>query len=348
MPFSTLHSPQYLIVAGVMRSGTTLLYRLLNNHPQVQLTYEMDVFALTPLLWPSWEAGAWHKRLDFWNGALRRHGLDAREITERLPAQVSDPGQAFTALADAYHARKPATYVGDKSIHFHDLLPAIAGHLPDARFVVLHRPIADIIDSVRRAGPSNHYLTPARRRRLLFQRYTRMLEGVVALRRANHLICELHYPELIKEPEAACRQVCDFLGLPFAPEMLESNLENITAIPEARHHFNARHAKVGEVPLRQADPLPPKVNAKVMAYEEYWAKRFAGQPVRLAPRSALSPGSALRFFPLRRRIDRLFYEIHHLFFHLKLFLYRYAPLSWLRRYRAYAGYDPNGGRLGRS
>ncbi len=48
---------KFLFVVGTMRSGTTILYRLLHSHPQIALMYDADTFALSPLLWPSWSQG---------------------------------------------------------------------------------------------------------------------------------------------------------------------------------------------------------------------------------------------------------------------------------------------------
>ena len=50
-------------------------------------------------------------------------------------------------------------------------LPAIAEAFPAARFVVLWRPLAEIFDSLRRAGETNRYLSPKRRARQLLQQH---------------------------------------------------------------------------------------------------------------------------------------------------------------------------------
>ena len=38
-----------LFVVGMWRSGTSLLYALLNQHPQIGLMYESDMLTLAPL-----------------------------------------------------------------------------------------------------------------------------------------------------------------------------------------------------------------------------------------------------------------------------------------------------------
>lgn len=96
---------------------------------------------------------------------------------------------------------------------------------------------------------------------------------------------------------------------------------------------------------RSPPQLRVEVAARIHSYERYWAKRFAGQPVRLAPRSALLPGPARRFFALSRWKDFLFYQAHRRLIFAKLVIYRFAPLSclrWYRRHRAHIPPSENG------
>jgi hypothetical protein len=43
-----------VFVVGLWRSGTSLLYRLINQHPEISLMYEGDLAVLRPLfMWPN-------------------------------------------------------------------------------------------------------------------------------------------------------------------------------------------------------------------------------------------------------------------------------------------------------
>ena len=316
-----------------MRSGTSLLYRLLNHHPQISLFYEADIFALSPLLWPSWRKGVWSQRLEFWNGVLSRHGINDAASRAQLPGNVHGTGEAFQALCRVYGERRPTTYIGSKSIHYCGYLPEIARMFPAARFVVLHRSVAGIIDSVRRAGATNAYLAPARRRRQILLQYGEMAAGVAALRRLGSAVHEVAYRDLAANAETVCRQLCDFLELPWAPEMLAHDPARLSAIPDAPHHFHARNTQAGHAPKRLLD-ISPGTAAQIRAYEDYWVAKFAGQPVELAPRSPLPPGPPSRAFAVRRRVDRGLFALQQAGFFAKLLIYRFAPLALLRRYRA--------------
>src|SRR5579871_6941035 len=75
-------APGPLFVISMWRSGSSLLYALLNKHPQVGLMYEADLSLIrTVFLKPKgWRD--WARRWQFWNEALTRHGLTAEDFPE--------------------------------------------------------------------------------------------------------------------------------------------------------------------------------------------------------------------------------------------------------------------------
>lgn len=322
---------RYLFVVGLMRSGTSVLYRLLNNHPQICLLYESDILAMGPLVWPSLRRHVWAERIDFWNRVLSRHGLDP--VRSGLPGRVRSNVEAFEAVADAYARSKPgATYLGGKSIRYCHCLGDIAKTFPDARFIVLWRPMAEIADSVRRSGQTSRYFMGVHRRRQLLQQYCELMDGVVMLRRMGRAVHEISYRALVTAPADASRQLCSFLDLPWSAEMLSADPNKSGAIPDEAHHFHARYSPLGELPPHTPE-LPAAWASKIQAYEAYWAKRFAGRPASPAVRSELAPGHPHRFFALERLADFALYRAHLALRYAKEVIYRYAPFRWLRWYR---------------
>ena len=60
---------------GVFRSGTSLLYSLLNRHPRISLMYECNVWDFPSFCqWRRFD-GDWLARQEFFNQALSRHRL---------------------------------------------------------------------------------------------------------------------------------------------------------------------------------------------------------------------------------------------------------------------------------
>src|SRR5579863_4345776 len=73
-----------LFVVGMFRSGTSLLYALLNQHPQIALMYEGDLPHLQSLFWIPRDTADWLERWEFWNMALTRHKIDTSNIPDGI------------------------------------------------------------------------------------------------------------------------------------------------------------------------------------------------------------------------------------------------------------------------
>jgi len=72
-----------LFVVSMWRSGSSLLYALLNKHPQVNLMYEADLLLLRPVFLKPARFSDWAERWQFWNQAFERHGLDPGGCSRR-------------------------------------------------------------------------------------------------------------------------------------------------------------------------------------------------------------------------------------------------------------------------
>src|SRR6266478_1433812 len=91
-----------LFVVGMWRSGTSLLYALLNQHPQIGLMYESDLPLLSSLFLLRRRSSWWLNKVDSWNGALTRHKIEPALI----PENISDLPGAFSAVAQQYARKK--------------------------------------------------------------------------------------------------------------------------------------------------------------------------------------------------------------------------------------------------
>jgi len=82
MPVET---PGPVFVVGMWRSGTSLLYTLLNQHPGIALMYEADLPLLRQLFRNGRSKQDWLERWEFWNSALSRHRIDRQQIPHNVP-----------------------------------------------------------------------------------------------------------------------------------------------------------------------------------------------------------------------------------------------------------------------
>src|SRR5271157_1551233 len=73
-----------VFVVGMWRSGTSLFYALLNQHPQIALLYEGDLPLLWPLFLGSKAKADWPERWEFWNSGVTRHRLDIDHLSRNV------------------------------------------------------------------------------------------------------------------------------------------------------------------------------------------------------------------------------------------------------------------------
>ena len=130
-----------VFVVGMWRSGTSLLYALLNQHPQIGLMYESDLPLLHSLFLLPHKSSWWLNKVDSWNGALTRHKIDSAAI----PENISDLPGAFRAVAQQYAKKKSATVWGCKSPSYYDCMRIeLTDSFPRAKFIVIWRDPADV------------------------------------------------------------------------------------------------------------------------------------------------------------------------------------------------------------
>ena len=228
-----------LFVIGMWRSGTSLLYALLNKHPQIALLYEGDLHVLRPLFWMP-AARKWKlRRWEFWNQGLERHNLEVNNFSGSDLRTMS--GEAYRLYAD----NEGALIGGEKSPNYFDAIARLARDFPDARFIVIWRDPAAICSSVIRAAKKAHSW---------FNRkgmWLRVLLGMEAMRiecnrlvRRGTRIHEMSYESLVRDPVETMEGICRFLEIPFVPQMASLEGADRSAIYEAGPHEMVRTQRI--------------------------------------------------------------------------------------------------------
>ncbi len=195
-----------LFVVGMWRSGTSLLYALLNQHPQIGLMYESDMLTLSPLFLVPRKSSWWLNKVDAWNGALSRHKIDSTTIPEDITALPD----AFRAVAQQYAAKKGAMVWGCKSPTYYDCMTQFADWYPQAKFIVIWRDPADVCRSiVRAAEKSPWFARPGMDLRAILG-YRRMKSEADELERRGAAIYQLQYDDLVRDPAKTLNSICEF------------------------------------------------------------------------------------------------------------------------------------------
>jgi hypothetical protein len=225
----------HLFIVGCPRSGTTLLGRMVDAHPEIAIIHEGRFVA------------AWFER----RRGLTPDGMVTPELIDELlgypPFENVAVGRAelerllragdqiayssFVSSVFDLHGRahgKPL--VGDKTPHYVRSLPTLHSLWPAAKFVHLIRDGRDVSQSVlgwrkvTERGGSVARFSAFREDRVAT--VACWWEWLVRLGREDGAAMgpasyhEIRYESLVTEPAAECERLCDFLGVPYYDRML--------------------------------------------------------------------------------------------------------------------------------
>jgi hypothetical protein len=222
----------YLFIVGCPRSGTTLLRRMVDAHPDIAITREThwipQVVRNGRGLDVSGRATADLPAVLEAHPKFATLGI-AREEIEQLVVERQRPYAEIVALLfDRYGAGRGKRLVGDKTPGYVREIGLLHDLFQDVRFVHLVRDGRDVCLSAlgwerqaehfRRRFPSWDDAPVATA--ALWWRW-HVLHGRRAGRALRPgLYRELRYEALVADPERACRRLCGFLGVPFEEAMI--------------------------------------------------------------------------------------------------------------------------------
>lgn len=322
----TITAPSPVFVVGLWRSGTSLLYTLLNQHPGIALMYEADLPLLRRLFTSDGSKADWLERWEFWNSALSRHRIDRQQI----PGNVADLSIATEIVWKQYAG---TAIFGEKSPNYYDSLQWLSGQFPNARFVVIWRDPADICRSIIRAAQTGSSFFAKRgitHRALIGTR--RLKSECEALVNRGVPLHQVQYEEMLQEPERVLAGICSFLQIPFDPQMASLDGADRSAIYEADHHAGVKSKTIGTKACKDCnDVLPLPLKNKIDRYVSRWQQEYGGS-WPLYPKQ--TSGNFLKPGLLERSWDEVLFRGLRVFDRFTSLVYCYAPISLLRRYRS--------------
>ena len=247
---------QILFVTGASRSGTTVLSRIFGNHEDILGLHELHYFGDLVEIDSSDEQRnnaqlvqkiAWllaRQARDFWTDGPDANDVQtANALVASLPSTQKNAAAAY-AYALAYLARtagkRAACEQTPRNIFYAEKLLAL---YPDARMVHIVRDPRAVLASqknrwqVRKLGGRNVPWTEVIRLWINYHPWTmsrlwlRASQAAVALE--DHPRFRIvRFEDLVDDPESLLRDLCDWLGIDFQPDMLavpqwgSSNIEH--------------------------------------------------------------------------------------------------------------------------
>jgi len=270
-----------LFVLSVFRSGSTLLYALLNQHSQISLLYEADLPRMQLFLWGQFRNGGWRQRWEFWNQGPSRHGIPI----ESMPAHVSNVWEATRIVYQSVARRKRAVVWGEKTPRWYDCPSQLARKFPDARFIFLWRDLNGVINSIVRAARTERSFGKAGLAREVLVGTERLRRACDSLRKQGRLVHEINYEDLTADASGCMQQTCEFLGIPFESRMTSLEGADRSAIfPGECHTLVKGDRIVDQREKKQA--LSPALQSKICRYICRWKRMSRGSwpkyPVELS------------------------------------------------------------------
>ncbi|RKY18947.1 MAG: hypothetical protein DRQ55_11985 [Planctomycetota bacterium] len=252
-PTDTSACPRPLFIVGHGRSGTTLIRLMLNAHPAVHIPGETAfVSYLRRHLRPGGacprDAGyeAMVERL-LSRGWFTEKWIDAGplpvdEVRACALAAPREPGGLMGALFSQRTRALGKTRWGDKVPNNYRFLDEIEAWFPDAQVLHMLRDGRDVAVSCLTPPFSDEHdmgdvYEVALRWRDALRRGARGLQRLGAERYR-----ELRYEDLTADPARELRALCDWLGEPFDPAMLEYHRDSRRQIPDSE---KAVHPRLG-------------------------------------------------------------------------------------------------------
>jgi hypothetical protein len=209
-----------VFVAGLERTGTSLMYALLASHPDIAMTRRTN-------LWPYFferygdlsdetnvdrclDVMARYKR-------LRVLEIDWAALRKDFLAGPADYPRLFALLEQQVADRLGKSRWGDKSLHTEQYADEIMASYPQAHILHMMRDPRDRFASViarwkvRRGGVGAGVAE--------WRTTAELASRNVALYPDRYRI--VRYEDLVSRPEEEVQSICDFVGIAFDPSMLE-------------------------------------------------------------------------------------------------------------------------------
>ena len=234
-----------IFIVGAPRSGTTLLRFMLSSHPRIYIPHEsyfIPRFFLRNPCRPMQRAQA-IRVLEFILNA--RPFIDDWKIERPDPASFIDalpdltPASFLDALYSQYAGIYGAERWGDKTPTYTNYISLISEIFPKAQFIHIIRDGRDAALSALNAYKKDRFYVD-----LYFAGHTwkqrvrkTRLSGS---RLSSDRYFELHYEQLVAEPERLLQEICAFLNESYAPAMAEPQQLARKLIPKRGVHSGVR------------------------------------------------------------------------------------------------------------
>lgn len=208
-----------IFIAGLDRSGTSLIYAFLSSHPNISMVRRTNMFRYFYGRYGDLSDPVNFERcLDKMTHYKRIVKLnpDPERIRKDFQAGEKSYGRLFALFHEHHAERAGKQRWGDKSLYVERFMPNIIKEFPDAKILHMIRDPRDRYSSVKKryktdrgrvgsaTGKWRYSSSLAKRNQEYYPR--------------NYSV--VTYESLVEQPEVTLGNICEFIGEPYVPEML--------------------------------------------------------------------------------------------------------------------------------
>ncbi len=214
--------PPFFIV-GSPRSGTTLLQKMFEAHPDVCFVHESQFLHMCDLYLQEtssiFSSVSWNK---IWPHYLKSHhflqqGIPPDQITTYTEgANENNWPLPWIEMLGLQQKRAGRPVLGEKTPHHVLYLETIFRLFPDSRALFLVRDPRAVVPSMVKAG-----FGPSSAKKAMVQWATLTACGIGYHRRYPDRILPINYESLVRDAPGTLQRLCDFLELPYHEGMLK-------------------------------------------------------------------------------------------------------------------------------
>jgi hypothetical protein len=238
MPASSYKKPVF--IAGMPRSGTTLLHGILCNSGLYFAMPETHFFSHAACGFAAHDLGR-KAQYKIWRVLTKRARI---EVDQEKIYQLASKKDIFEYIIGLYNKDGIDTFLEKTPRHVF-FYPEIMTHYPDARFICMVR-------EPKNVASSQLTLTSKQNKSVIriSLLYNKITSAILDIRQRPNALA-LKYEDLTDDTEAVIKKVCEFLEIPYNANLLD----DVAAPPEiitSRAFWQERN--VGWNKIRKSDP----------------------------------------------------------------------------------------------
>jgi hypothetical protein len=226
---STLPMSDLVHICGFPSGGTDLLRNLMNSHPDVDIVGELP---LLPQLADRFGASVPGYRVPELAAALRNVDVYNRMGNPHadLTSLAATPSVPVAAVYAAVLSAQPVRWKGNKTPQNTENIDKLLRLFPETRFIMITRDVRDVCISWRRKwGKDIVYCAEKWRERM-----TSGLDRLAQLpENRRHVV---RFEDLLRDCEGVAWQICRFLDVPRAQQMLAYH-QHVDQIVDGKRNF---------------------------------------------------------------------------------------------------------------